>query len=340
MSRISGYYRALNYLYESFIKGDRHEQYYTAAINWVRNNNLLPATSDISALISKLDDLPHSEDVSLYREWELFKDFGLSQILHLEYVDHIYDLLKREDRGLSMKPQDFFLPVSNNSDEKLLCKHYLLYKTIRIFDNYYKYNHPEKQFISFIKEDFSEKALMMKSESHKETNRAFDKLKDDWNNKSHTTLKLRQTYNHLKRIETGNRIWSSSPNIKISDLQKIYANELRDLENMPPAIYSWDILFEACGQKEPIRFSSFSSGEKQKLYNIGAIVYHLSNIDSNIKSNSKTCSDADLICYKSVNIILEEIELYFHPEWQRTLIFDLMNMIRRTRLGSIKSINP
>lgn len=108
MSRISGYYRALNYLYESFIKGDRHEQYYTAAINWVRNNNLLPATSDISALISKLDDLPHSEDVSLYREWELFKDFGLSQILHLEYVDHIYDLLKREDRGLSMKPQDFF----------------------------------------------------------------------------------------------------------------------------------------------------------------------------------------------------------------------------------------
>jgi len=98
---------------------------------------------------------------------------------------------------------------------------------------------------------------------------------------------------------------------------------------MPPAIYSWDILFQYRGQDELIPFSSFSSGEKQKLYNIGAIVYHLSNINT---------SSGD-IKYDAVNIILEEIELYFHPEWQRTLIFDLMDMIRQTKLDNINSIN-
>lgn len=73
-----------------------------------------------------------------------------------------------------------------------------------------------------------------------------------------------------------------------------------------------------------------SSGEKQRYFSVGAIVYHLLNIDS-IGSGS--------VHYKAVNLILEEIELYFHPEWQRSFTFYLMEMIRQIEFKQIKSIN-
>lgn len=42
---------------------------------------------------------------------------------------------------------------------------------------------------------------------------------------------------------------------------------------------------------------------------------------------------------KYINIILEEIELYFHPEYQRTYINDLIEGIKKLNLENIESIN-
>ena len=71
-----------------------------------------------------------------------------------------------------------------------------------------------------------------------------------------------------------------------------------------------------------------SSGEKQLLNNIGAIIYHLQNIDS-VTSRA----------YSSVNLILEEIELYFHPEYQRLFIQRLIQQIHGASLSTIKYVN-
>lgn len=75
--------------------------------------------------------------------------------------------------------------------------------------------------------------------------------------------------------------------------------------------------------------SELSSGEKQILGSIGAIIYHLVNIDSAI-TNPK---------YKSINLILEEIELYFHPDYQRKYACLLIRQIHGAQLQSIQNIS-
>lgn len=102
------------------------------------------------------------------------------------------------------------------------------------------------------------------------------------------------------------------------------------MEFLPPAIYKWQIYFQKENDSCLIPFDSLSSGEKQRYFSVGAIIYHLLNIDS-IGSGS--------VHYKAVNLMLEEIELYFHPEWQRSFTLYLMETIRQMTFNQIKSIN-
>lgn len=84
------------------------------------------------------------------------------------------------------------------------------------------------------------------------------------------------------------------------------------------------------GNGQYIPLSSLSSGEKQKLTSFSAIIYHLRNLE-NHSSESKG--------YENVNIMLEEIELYFHPECQRGIIKSLISMIEGCHFRNIKNIN-
>lgn len=77
-------------------------------------------------------------------------------------------------------------------------------------------------------------------------------------------------------------------------------------------------------------FSSFSSGEKQKIFSIHSVVYHLRNLIS-VKENNPIGVDKGirkLLTYKNINIIFDEIELYSHPEFQKSFIMDLLNAIK------------
>ena len=49
--------------------------------------------------------------------------------------------------------------------------------------------------------------------------------------------------------------------------------------------------------------------------------------------------DGSLIKYSHVNIVLEEIELYFHPEMQRQYIYHLLESIKSIDLKNIKAVN-
>ena len=60
---------------------------------------------------------------------------------------------------------------------------------------------------------------------------------------------------------------------------------------------------------------------------ISTINYHIRNVASNKDE------------YKSINIILDEVELYFHPEFQRIFIYKMINSIKGLNLGEKYSIN-
>ena len=106
---------------------------------------------------------------------------------------------------------------------------------------------------------------------------------------------------------------------------------------MPPIFFDIDIIFTKEGnEKSEINLSEMSSGERQILFSNSAVLYHLYNI-----ANSEL--DTRIIPYKNINIVLDEVELYYHPEYQRKYIASFIDMltglhIDKTRIRSINLI--
>lgn len=167
-----------------------------------------------------------------------------------------------------------------------------------------------------------------------------DKVCDD---NSHITFKLKQAINFLRTMHFQNlNLEGKSFEVDIEELsQNIelaknnFPNENRKpetIEFIPPSFFDSQIHFFENG-----KFDDFSSGEKQKIHGIYSVIYHLQNLNSVFKNNNK-----ELIQYSFVNLIFDEVELYFHPDLQRTYINDLINYIERINpinIENIKGIN-
>lgn len=133
-------------------------------------------------------------------------------------------------------------------------------------------------------------------------------------NQTHITHKLHQAINFLKyQFIIGGSLRHTIENISPLIEKVQYGNPIPTIRLIPPPIFEVDIILN-----DSIRFNTLSSGEKQLIYTITAIVYHLQNLASvHQTENGK-------IAYEHINIILDEIELYFHPEFQRKFISNLL----------------
>ena len=326
-------------IYNRYFYSIADRKIYRLALGWIEQNGLLERNSDISELIENIDRIKHNVvdsefDVRIERLQQKFREFSKLSLLQIQRVKLIRDIcVFWEKVGLHLPNHEvirFGLPQSkifvpfDSLTIKERCKHYLLYKTLAVFETYSSYTiDMQKEYYMFF----------AKSERLMYLNNAFGKLAEDWRLKSHITLKLRQTYNYIKPGR-----WNTSliyghehkSNLVLGKLSEDIRSAMTHLDNMPPAIFYWDILFSEDGKSELVPLESFSSGEKQKLFCLAAIVYHLQNISS-IGSESYR--------YNAVNLILEEVELYFHPEWQRSFINDLLNLIYQANIPKIKSVN-
>jgi hypothetical protein len=177
--------------------------------------------------------------------------------------------------------------------------------------------------------------------------------------KSHITLKLRQTimmwHNRyfIDKVtwgtivnENNNEFFAcfceldSTQLIELTSLddnRKTF-RENTDLELVPGGILIPEILTfregtDSIGEK----IEKLSSGEQQLLFTIQTVLYHLKNIDSIFENNQ--LNKNRVLAYKNVMIILDEIELYFHPEFQRKFICELLSQISKISINHIKSIN-
>ena len=84
-----------------------------------------------------------------------------------------------------------------------------------------------------------------------------------------------------------------------------------------------------------IDFETLSSGEKQQIYAVSSLLYHLDNLNS-VKDDK---SSPSRIPYRNVFLILEEVELYFHPELQQQFVKQLLDGIRCINLPNINAIH-
>lgn len=109
------------------------------------------------------------------------------------------------------------------------------------------------------------------------------------------------------------------------------------VNNMPSSrVFEGEIIFRKKSQigntKDYFGSSEMSSGELQLLSTISSIVYYIRSIDKDVRWEN--CSQ-----YRHINLILEEIELYYHPEYQRIFLDTLLRNIRNIELERIESIN-
>ena len=90
---------------------------------------------------------------------------------------------------------------------------------------------------------------------------------------------------------------------------------------------------------ELIPFTGLSSGERQIAYTLGNVLYHLVNINSTVQDDSLERSHLSFLKYNHVCMLMDEVELYYHPDLQRKFVKLLSDSITSVPLDNIYDIN-
>lgn len=275
----------------------------------------------------KITRLPYNEFAKKYKRYD---KLNVKQLIRIRFV---CDVLNSWEF-----PVDILLKEYEDLNEIERCQHYIIYKTISICAIYPEY----RDLVDSIERGWNNNGLVFNNSVIKEV---VEKIKKD---KTHVTLKLRQCLNFIELckkensnifekvsdIELYNKLGNELKRgmfIRFDDLKSYFKREPFPLDLLPPPIYKTDILF--CSELDLdnyIPYKYLSSGEKQLLNNFGALIYHLRNLDS--------VTDDGRI-YENVNVLFEEIELYFHPEYQRMIIKVLVEKLHALGLNHIRRIN-
>src|SRR5690606_27639211 len=131
-------------------------------------------------------------------------------------------------------------------------------------------------------------------------------------------------------IETfdGSSLTNYYLNLKEGDLNKlVYVDKLTLL---PPPIYHQNFSLVKNlneGDKSPVSIRDLSSGELQFILSTHCILYHLKNINS-VQNTNESNNFSNIIKYNNILVILDEIELYFHPEYQRKFVNEVRELIK------------
>ena len=126
------------------------------------------------------------------------------------------------------------------------------------------------------------------------------------------------------------------------DIEKIQQDvtllySLKELEQLtPPSIYEQHVYLKKENEQgqvygKPIELSLLSSGERQFVFSVSSIIYHLTNLLS---------VEDTLPKYHCFNLVIDEVEICFHPEYQRTFLKNLLRLLDRLEFnGGERYIN-
>ena len=157
---------------------------------------------------------------------------------------------------------------------------------------------------------------------------------------THVTLKIHQCLDYLKenRYAADEGDWHVDDDLLKGRRFETYDDMMRIL---PPSFFVTEVTYRRKGKKkdkendDTMTLQSMSSGERQMLYSLSYIYYHIKNIAS-IKENGKR-----VVGYHHVNLIFDEAELYYHPEFQRQYLKRLLERLSYCHINrsNIRSIN-
>lgn len=163
-------------------------------------------------------------------------------------------------------------------------------------------------------------------------------INDSVKNRSHITLKISICLDYMKNIFKHKVVWGMTNEVKVSDMMKDrQISTFNDaIAMLPPAFYVTNMTFKELNirfnvenhpesnwsltGKAEFSLGKMSSGERQMLYSLSYVLYHIKNIQS-VKE------DENRVGYHNICLIFDEVELYYHPDYQRRflgMLFDAM----------------
>lgn len=251
-----------------------------------------------------------------------FNDERINELAKNIDISFIYKQIYGENEGNSKE-----LPNYEDVPNDKLLKNYIIFKIekiCRVYKDYQGINPFDD------KKNVSEEVLK--------------KLKED---KSHITLKLRQVLNliHFNFLKNDDQSkWNEQNGIHQFEIHiDNLINRIKDVKNIskeeliPIGCHRFTIKIKNDKENEnsSSEMSTLSSGEQHLVHTTQSVLYHILNVNSvhNSKINKKK--------YHYINIIFDEIELYFHPEYQRKFIFELLEKLKNVEknIEYIKGIN-
>lgn len=229
---------------------------------------------------------------------------------------------------------NYQLPPITNNDHYILwmARLYMVCKVLSIADKYPMYSKfkpisgVENSLYTDVPQEM--KGLYKQLAKH---------VKED---KSHIGVKVRQTIffiKHFKNVPDADKLyrrftyqqyeeWMCCPKTE----QSVYDR----MSLLPPSFFKSKVIMNKVDEKGKVKgivsFNRLSSGERQFMYTTSTLLYHLLNLRSVRKGRPK---------YRCFNLVLDEVELCFHPEYQRTFIFDFLRIIKLLNFQDRCSLN-
>lgn len=307
------------------------------------NTDLLSKSTDFGQYLKKLKtQIQKSNERSPLSTSNIRKVIekggGSLTFLQFQRIFLVYEIANLWIDLLGLDKHSFF-PVMFSGNKPIdHALWYLTYKTIKVLETYPDYFSGGVTDYEIPQHFFHDKVRK------NNINKWFTKLqKDIKESQSHQTLKIRQTIyfiEHFESLPLLKQSKESFENVEINgydyyiDCVRYYKSikRVRSLANaIPPPFIEMEYMISRNGQSlYPL--SRMSSGERQLLNSASSIVYYLKNL-------TKSYSRGTKLVYQNVNVVLEEVELYFHPEYQRRFVKYLLEQIENANLPNDLSIN-
>lgn len=280
---------------------------------------------------------------------ELFKDLMLSYDPAIEpELEEVVEFLKNDFNGKTTDTEapasaqnEFSFANTRSVDSKLIKSLLAKYIVAKIVKICYRYsNFWEFTSLVSLEENQLANVLLINKKS-----KLLQNLKSD---QTHVTLKLKQAINaFLFGYLSGNQ-WTVShnpenleraiftTNLYFADFQLMIKDAYEKSKQKRKSVISFIPTGFFCptihvkNERGTFPFGRLSSGEQQMVHAIHSILYHVLNLDSLAGSKQS---------YKAVNLVLDEIELYYHPEYQRLFIKKLLESLCKLKLKSIGGFN-
>lgn len=276
--------------------------------------------------------------VSLEHHWD-YKWMDASNEIFSK-VEAVFDIVKEFWKIQIYGQTD---EVRQESDAEKNAWIYVVYKTLKILKNYIVYKDDWDYFQS----------------CQIEKKKAADHLEKLMKDSTHRTRKLRRTLAFLKYHNSHYSVGEGRQDVDdiyewmknlvgenlyvTNDYHKI---EVEDLLPPPCCNVSLGLVdnnhFETYKKEKQafvdiIPFEGLSSGERQIAYSISSLMYHLINIDSTV--DDKNPMAMETIHYEHANVMMDEVELYFHPDLQRRFVKLLVDSLNSMRWRYLQSVN-